>query len=224
MLDNHIASCQFALIPCPNKCCEEEGDGELLLIRRHLDEHLETKCPKRAYECPHCGEEGTFASISEDHDQVCEKKIVACPNNGSGCSLSMEQGKAKEHVSGDCEFTEVACVYEILGCGVRMLRKDREEHKKEDREKHLDLSLETAKLFSQLYQTLSEGEAVVFQLPEYASKKERNERFFSTPFYTHRGGYKMCIVIYPNGVGDSKGTDVSVYTKLLKGCYDNQLH
>ena len=223
-LDDHIASCQFALVPCPNKCEEDKGDGELLLIRKHLDQHLKTKCPKRAYECPHCGEKGTFASITEDHDQVCEKKIVACPNKGSGCSLSMERGRTEEHVSSDCEYTEVACVYESLGCGVRMLRKDREKHEKEDREKHVDFCLATVRSREEQHKTLSEGEAVVFQLPGYASKKEKNEIFYSTPFYSHPGGYKMCIRIDANGYGDGKGTHVSVFTKLLEDRYDNQLH
>ena len=223
-LDDHIASCQFALVPCPNKCEEDKDAGELLLIRKHLDQHLKTVCPKRAYECPHCGEKGTFASITEDHDQVCEKKIVACPNKGSGCSLSMERGETKEHVSSDCEYTEVACVYESLGCGVRMLRKDREKHEKEGREKHVDLSLATVRSLSEQHKTLSEGEAVIFQLPGYASKKEKNERFYSTPFYAHPGGYKMCVNIDANGYGEGKGTHVCVSTELLEGRYDNQLH
>ena len=265
-LDDHIASCQFALVPCPNKCEEDKGAGELLLIKIYLDQHLKTECPKRAYECPHCGEKGTFASITEDHDQVCEKKIVACPNKGSGCSLSMERGKTQEHASSDCEYTEVACVYESLGCGVRMLRKDRKKHETDDGEKHLNLSRETIRslseqhkeleeqnkilsdtvnslseqhwklqvqnkmlsdtvnLLSEQYNTLSKGEAVVFQLPGYTSKKEKNEMFYSTPFYTHSGGYKMYIKVYANGDGNGKGTHVSVFTKLLEGRYDNQLH
>ena len=222
-LDDHIASCQFALVPCPNKCEEDKGAGELLLIRKHLDQHLKTKCPKRAYECPHCGEKGTFASITEDHDQVCEKKMVACPNKGSGCSLSMERGKTEEHVSSNCKYTEVACVYESLGCGVRMLRKDREKHEKEGREKHVDFCLATVRSREEQHKTLSEGEAVVFQLPGYANKKDKNERFHSTPFYTHPGGYKICISIDANGNGVGKGTHVSVYTKLLEGRCDNQL-
>ena len=97
-LDDHLASCQFALVPCPNNCEEDKGAGELLLIRKQLDEHLQTKCPRR---CPHCGEKGTFASITEDHDQFCDKKIVACPNKDKGCPLSVERGKTKEHVSSD---------------------------------------------------------------------------------------------------------------------------
>ena len=222
-LDDHIASCQFELVPCPNKCEEDKGAGELLLLRKLLDQHLKTECPKRAYECPHCGEKGTFASITEDHDQVCEKKIVACPNKRSGCSLSMERGKTKEHVSSDCEYIEVACVYESLGCGVRMLTKDREKHEKEDREKHVDLSLVIIQLREQ-HKNLSEGQPIVFQLPDYASMKKNNERFFSTPFYTHPDGYKMCVSIDANGAGGGKGTHVSVYAKLLKGHYDNQLN
>ena len=241
-LDDHIASCQFALVPCPNKC---KGAGELFFIRKHLQEHLQKKCPKRAYKCPHCREKGTFASITRYHDQVCEKKIVACPNKRSGCSLSMKRGKTKEHVSRYCEYTEVACVYESLGCGVRMLRKDRKKHERIASLKHLDLIMTTVQnntvtikllseenkklsdmvdLLSEQHKTQSEGEAVVFQLPGYASKKEKNERFYSTPFCTHPAGYKMCIRIYPNGCGHGKGTHVSVFIELLEGRYDNQLH
>ena len=106
-LGDHIASCQFALVPCPNKCEEDKGAGELLLLRKHLDQHLKTKCPKRAYECPHCGEKGTFARITErPRPSVCEEERSLCPNKGSGYSLSMEQGTTKEHVSSDCEYIE----------------------------------------------------------------------------------------------------------------------
>ena len=265
-LEDHAASCQFALVPCPNKCEEDEGTGELLLIRKHLDQHLKTKCPKRAYKCQHCGEKGTFASITEDHDKVCEKKIVACPNKETGCSLSLDPGKVEEHVSKDCGYTEVACVYEILGCGVKMLRKDREIHENKDRGKHFDLSMVILKMFSEQVEILTEhhekelkqhkenhkrlmetvrlqdeqlktlktlteknkmlsaGEAVVLKLQGFANKKEKNEEFLSLPFFTHPGGYRMCVLVYANGNGDGKGTHVSVFIKLLESRYDNQLN
>ena len=222
-LDSHIASCQFALVPCPNKCGEDKGAGEQLLIRKQLDEHLKTKCPNRAYECPHCGEKGTFASITEDHDQVCEKKIIACPNKRRGCSLSMEQGKIKEHVSSDCKFAEVACVYMSLGCGVRMLRKDIVEHQEKEDKVHLHLMLKSFSLLKEQHQTLSEGEAVIFQLPGYVVRKEKNEIFNSKSFYTHQGGYEMLCHIYPNGCDDGEGTHLSVSIEVLEGRYDNQL-
>ena len=174
-LDNHIATCQFALVPCPNKCEDNKGAGELHLNRKDLDDHLKTTCSKRAYECQHCGEKGTYASITEDHDKVCNKKIVPCPNKGSGCPLSMERGKTKQHVRSVCDYTEIACAYESLGCGVRMPRKDAEKHKTEAREKHMDLALDTVSSREEQHKTLSEGETIVLKLPGYASKKEKNE-------------------------------------------------
>ena len=36
-LDNHIATCQFALVPCPNKCEDDKGAGELYLMRKDLE-------------------------------------------------------------------------------------------------------------------------------------------------------------------------------------------
>ena len=335
-LDDHTASCQFNLVPCPNNCKEGNGDGEFLLIWKDMEEHLKTECPKRAYKCSHCGVEGTYASIMEDHHKVCAKKPVSCPNKNNGCSLSMEQIKTEQHVSVDCGYTEIACAYESLGCGVRMLRKDKTAHEKEDREKHMNLSLATITSLSEQLQTLTEqnrmvsdhlnkeskqheklseehktltetvklqdeqlklmserhkkeseqhednhrkltatvqlqsdqfktltehhekeskqheddhkklsevvrlqdeqlkllieqnktlsGESVVFKVQGYASKKKKNEIFFSPPFYTHPGGYRMCVLVVANGHGDAKGTHLSVFVKLLQGQCDNQLH
>ena len=223
-LDNHIATCQFAVVSCPNKCEDDKGTGELHLMRKDLDHHLKTNCPKRDYECQHCGEKGTYASIKKDHDKVCDKKIVPCPNKGSGCPLAMERGKNNQHVRSVCDYTEVACAYESLGCGVRMLRKDVEKHKREAREKHIDLVLDNVSSREEQHKTLSEGEAVIFKLSGYGSKKDKNEEFYSNPFYTSPGGYKMCMSVDANGRGAGKGTHVSVFTELLKGRYDDQLH
>ena len=223
-LDNHIATCQFALVPCPNKCEDQKGAGELHLMRKDLDDHLKTKCLKRAYECQHCGEKGTYASIRDDHDKVCDKKLVPCPNKGSGCPLSMERGKTKQHARSVCDYTEVACAYESLGCGVRMLRKDVEKHKREAREKHMYFVLDTVSSREEQHKTLSEGEAIVFKLPGYASKKEKDEIFCSPLFYTSFSGYRMLIRVNANGLGDGKGTHVLVFTKVLDGRYDDQLH
>ncbi len=108
-----------------------------------------------------------------------------------------------------CEFTEVACAYESLGCGVRMMRKDVEKHKREAKEKHLDLALDIVSSREEQHKTLSEGEALVFKLAGYASKKEKNETFYSTPFYTHPGGYKLCINVDASGNGEGAGTHVN---------------
>ncbi len=221
-LDTHLTTCEYLLVTCPNKCEDDKDGGQTQLMRKDLDEHVQSRCLKRPFECPHCAEKGTYSSITAEHDKVCDKKMVACPNIRSGCPSSVERGKTKQHVS-VCELTEVACAYESLGCGVRMMRKDVEKHKKEAREKHLDLALKTVSSREEQHKTLSEGEALVFKLPGYASMKEKNVRFNSTPFYTHSSGYKVCIVVNANGFGTGIGTHVSVSIQLLQGHDDDKL-
>ena len=52
----------------------------------------------------------------------------------------------------------------------------------------------------------------------------KNEVFFCNPFYATPGGYKVCVRVYTNGCDAGAGTHVSVYTTLLEGRYDDQLH
>lgn len=50
-----------------------------------------------------------------------------------------------------------------------------------------------------------------------------SEKWFSEPFYTHLGGYKMCLGIVSNGCGDGQSTHVSMHIYLMRGEYDDQL-
>ena len=54
-------------------------------------------------------------------------------------------------------------------------------------------------------------------------KKEDGAMFYSEPFHTSPGGYKMCVRLYPNGADDGKGTHVSIFLKILDGPYDDNL-
>ena len=135
MLDDHVTKCEFTLVSCPNKC--EVKSDDLQLIRKVLDDHLKTTCPNRDYECEDCGEKGTYASITEEHDQVCANKLVPCLN--TECTVTIERGKFMEHI---CMFTEVACKYHNIGCNVRKVRMHMKQHEEEDDKAHLHLALE----------------------------------------------------------------------------------
>lgn len=68
--------------------------------------------------------------------------------------------------------------------------------------------------------TLTPFYFIVVNLDHY---QVNNYMFNSEPFYSHAGGYKMLVTIYPNGVGERKNTHVSVYVGILRGEFDNQL-
>ena len=62
-----------------------------------------------------------------------------------------------------------------------------------------------------------------FAVPSFHSMKEKDLHFYSSPIYTHRGGYKFCSYVCPNGTGRGKGTHVSVYCFLMRGEHDDAL-
>ena len=64
---------------------------------------------------------------------------------------------------------------------------------------------------------------VTFELDRFAERKMVNEKWLSPPFYTHPGGYKMCISVYPNGTSEGLGTYVSVFVHFMVGEYDDWL-
>ncbi len=99
---------------------------------------------------------GTYFSITKEHDIISDKKLVHCPNLSIGCQLLVERGKTKQHMS-VCEFTEVACAYESLGCGVKMMRKDIEKHEANVSVAHFQMMDKIVKLQSEMLREQSKS-------------------------------------------------------------------
>ena len=57
----------------------------------------------------------------------------------------------------------------------------------------------------------------------FISLKVSDNPCFSSPFYSHLKGYKMCLKVFANGRGRGAGTHVSVYVHLMRGEYDDDL-
>ena len=55
---------------------------------------------------------------------------------------------------------------------------------------------------------------------DFEQHKKDGDNWFSPPFYSHTGGYKMCLRICAKGQGEGKGTHVSVVVHLMRGEYD----
>ena len=241
-----MTKCGFTLVSCPNKCKIEREES--LVMRKDLNDHLKTKCLNRDYKCKHCGVKVTYTSITEVHDAVCILKVVPCPN--TDCTLTMERGLAKKHVQTVCKYTVVACKYSSIGCSVQKLRMDMNRHEDDDTS-HLSLtrkemvklentissqmatisspentisSLEnTISMLKEYLYTFSREKSITFNLPGYSLKKEDGAMFYSAPFHTSPGGYKMCVRVHPKGYGTSKGKHVSIFLNILKGPYDDKL-
>ena len=214
MLEEHVAMCKFALLPCPKEC----RDDSKQFMWKDLDKHLEEDCPKRDYSCGHCGEKGTYASI-QVHDKTCEKKEVICLKDG--CGEKIQHRLITAHILTTCKQAIIPCKYIHAGCEVRLKRKDMAAHEL-DYEAHFKAALDTINLLRQESHS-EEPIKVKFKLTDYQKKKQLNEYVQSPSYYTPRNGYHMAIEVYANGSGGGKGTHVSVFAAFLKGKYDAQL-
>ena len=226
-LDKHHDTCNLALLACPNKC--RDGTKTVQVLRKNLATHLKEKCPNRSHKCPHCKRTGKHCDITTSHLETCTKLEVPCLNEG--CNDRLPRCDIPEHRK-TCPFEEVTCKYATIGCEDKPLRKELKDHENND-QLHLHITMETIlqqnkKLLRAETRlgTLEGGgntNKATFKMARFSQYKASGEEFFSPPFYTHHGGYKMCIGLDAHGEGDGKGTHVTVCVLLMRGENDDNV-
>ena len=190
-----------------------ENTGEVQMLRRDLNQHLKNKCPNRQYQCRHCKDTGKYCDITTTHLDTCPKVKVSCPN--SECKISVLHCNLSKHRS-KCPFEDVPCKYAGIGCKEELSRKDLEQHEGDDTF-HLHLAIET------INEQQVKKRSCVFKMPKFSQYRSSNQEWYSPPFYTHPGGYRMCITVDANGDDDGADTHVSVFACLMRGRNDDNL-
>ena len=115
---------------------------------------------------------------------------IKCSNAENGCSW---KGKLEEldHHRQTCLKEVVACPYSEVGCEIRCLREELEDHQIQSQKHHLDRTLETIKT---LKDELHNHPPLIIVMP---NATYQTETWYSPPFYTSARGYKIQLVITP---------------------------
>lgn len=225
---SHQASCEYGKITC--KLCNEE------ILRTNESKH-KGECPKRLVPCKYCLQEMNYQSL-ESHFSSCGEFPVKCPND---CSKEpFPRSKINHHVSDICPRTKLPCQLSLFGCSEEIERQQMGNHLAQCSMKHvsqlastvLRLENEMEKLQTEISRQKvlidkltmmplqSTSGNFVWRLEGISDKlKSRaGEEIYSPEFYSHEGGYKMCLCVYPNGDGNNQA--LSLYFVLVKGPYD----
>lgn len=213
-LQTHI---DFCLVACPNQCHDEEGNA-LQVARRDLREHLTNLCLNREYICSSCRQRDIYVN-RDAHHQSCFMQTVSCTNDE--CHKTMPRAGLKRHLADRCLYTEVTCKYIKLGCAVKMLRRDIEEHES-DSPGHLRMSLDTvAKIQTQNEELRDKVQRISgnYQKHFTVSNYSRRNRCVTHIFYSHPGGYCMFARVT---IEDSSAT-IGAYICLMSGEHDTGL-
>ena len=89
------------------------------------------------------------------------------------------------------------------------------------------LHIPPADIFSRLLDITMTAEeyipSVSFMIPRFLEEKNNDARLYLPSFYSHKGGYRMCLMVYCNGFPSVKGEYVSIYVRVCSGNYDVKL-
>ena len=234
--NSSAGECRYVDVDCPYACGER-------VQRRSLEEHKSQRCPLRPFTCQYCNHKATHQKVTKEHWPVCEKYPLPCPNE---CGVKkIERKHHKGHLEQTCPVEVIQCNFSYAGCEAQLQRHLMSAHMKEGMEAHLSLlslvvpTLQTiveqqGDQIKQQEDQMKQMENRIKQLEkpfppvdiimdDFEQHKKKADIWYSPPFYTHLGGYRMCLRVDANGVGRGKGTHVSVYVHLMRGEFDDLL-
>ena len=216
------AECGFISLDCPYGCGES-------VLSSAIKEHVKHNC---MYVCEHCGYYNTREIVTKTHSKICGLSPMECPNE---CGVeNLKRNQLKMHIE-QCPLEVIPCLFKSAGCTVQLPRGEMDKHEQTAMCKHLRMmmmSLNIAKPDQKpLSLTHADGDSqflfnlppVTFAVRDFLKLKDSDAEWMSLPFYTHPQGYRLCLVVYPNGFESGKGTHMSVFIGLMEGNYDDML-
>ena len=224
-LDSDKRKCKYILLPCSFGCGQ--------WVRRHgMKHHKLHECPKRDHTCEYCSYHDSRDIVMEQHLPVCHEFPVKCPNK---CLVvgGLKRKQLKAHID-KCPLQEIECPFSSAGCTVKLPRNQMVEHEDTAMRQHLRIVAKQLNSLQESSAPCTLGPVVcpqhVYNIPPvdfimkgFLEKKQADKVWTSPPYYTHIGGYKFCLKVYPNGLGRGKGTHLSVYAYLMRGEHDDEL-
>ena len=218
---------------------------QTLCCGNHISPEAITTLQESGKPCPLCKKAGLKTLPDQFFKRQVNALKVCCLHKSAGCPWVGELGGLERHLSagsaeGECKFEEIACEFSHAGCSAKLARARLAGHKRQHVGEHLSMVVrKQAKVIATLQQqvkqlaahlkpeSLAESPTVSFIPPpaiimtDFSQHKSAGDSWQSPPFYSHIGGYKMCLEVDAKGYGDE--TQVSVFVYLMRGEYDDDL-
>ena len=237
------SNCRMQSVPCPS--CKEN------VVRERLGQHGYV-CPLRAYKCPHCKHQDAYVNIITTHSTICEEFPLVCPA-GCRKRHPRNKMAAHLAICGEelvpCKYSSIGCHEVIKRQHLPVhLDKKKDVHLERSMDMVMQLSMGLSEL-SMSMRLMAAGAVKpetshlpltfrhwlqntptcyprppwVIKMERFQKRKEKDEKWFSDPVYSHFGGYKMCLRVDASR-NDGKGTShVSVFIFLMRGDNDCNL-
>ena len=202
--NEHWPICKQYPSGCPNQC------GENVIERQQLPQHLQETCPLQ---------------------------VIKCEFSYAGCEVECQRQYMQTHLHSNVDG-DPNVVSHILQCKIEQQQSIIEQQQSIN-EQQQSIIEQLQSIIEQLQKQIVAALHVNVQKPlaivpvfvspsvivmtDFEKHKKAGDCWYSPPFYSHIGGYKMGLHVYANGDGRGKATHVSVYCHLNRGEYDDQL-
>ena len=230
-LQDHMKMCRLEEV----QCVFSSAGCQAKFIRENKDEHMDQNTQKHLALMP-----AATLRISQDFErklqeqqEVFEKKQEQKDEEHKQ-GLQQLGGQLKEFQAQKDE--QIKQVEQKLGKQSRQFQveQQKEFHEtlkvKDEKIKTLEDQLQTnGQVIEQQQQAISQLRRAVgvppydYTLSNYQQEKAKVRSTDSPPMYTHPGGYKFTLRLYPNGLGSGDGTHVSVWIYSLKCDHGDEL-
>ena len=148
-------------------------------------------------QCPNCHRVGEPSRPSQKSDSLIRGLMVCCKNASRECRWLGKLEEIDSHLL-ECPKAPVKCMYSDIGCRVRLLRENQEQHSVESIESHfmcaLDMTVKLRRAYSELKRELQRVKQeyqprlplVVFKMGGFEGHRSAGKCWYSPSFLSHR--------------------------------------
>ena len=232
-VSEHFEVCRYYPLVCPNRCGAS-------FERDVLEDHMKM-CGLQKLQCEFsyagCGAEFIRDHQKEHMEQNTQNHLALVAAATLRISQTFEQKLQEQQRAFDQKFEEnnkqmTKVLEEQQRVFEKKLGEQREEFHKQQRmleEKLEERDRQIRTLEEQHGSHINSLRMEVgtppfeFTLFDYKENKERKDSVYAPSWYTHPGGYKLQIRLWPKGLIYGSGTHLTLYFYLLKGQNDSML-
>ena len=241
---DHVKVCPFTKVECPFHIVGCESKVSNKELQKHFDESI-----SEHYAMVVKQSQSVQAQLKEANLMIHDQKEKLELGNTEIDVLNMEIAEAKGMVSNiqhtfeeaEKEFVELQKVHDQLKAQIEthshyrvatscMLEKDLSTLMFESKVRCYGPALpliDPADIVSRPRDSTPTTEEytprVSFTIPNFEKERKNDAVLCLPPFYSHNGGYKMCLIVYCRGYREAKGNHLTVLVSTLKGKYDDHL-
>ena len=192
-------------------------------VKLCVDE-LKVRCPNKSLGCEWVGELG---SLDKHLDETCALQVIKCEFSYAGCEFECERQHMQAHLEENVRVH--------LNKVSRALQRRTQQQQSINEQQQSVIEQQQRQivaLMSALTRVALDVRKPIFPvfvpppdmvMTDFERRKKTSDWWYSPPFYSHIGGYKMCLRVYANGHGDGERTHLSVFVHLMRGEYDDRL-